>query len=293
MFRRLLEALGSETRGRRGGARARRRLLIKRGEGRQRRAARARSASATPRARASSASAAAASTGLIVLGHDLLDARYLGGVDALARLDTVIVLDSARTRSSSASRTWCSRRASPPRSAARSPTTRAACSACEPAVEPALRGARRGRGARGARRRARAAGLRRPLRRARGLEGARRRACPPSRARRLDAVGDDGRAARGSGASMLVEVLVKSLFILLVVVAALAPVITWIERKQSAVMQDRIGANRADIGGHHRARPAAPARRRDQAALEGGRGPVRREPHHAPDRAARSPRCPR
>ena len=33
------------------------------------------------------------------------------------------------------------------------------------------------------------------------------------------------------------------------VVAALAPVITWIERKQSAVMQDRIGANRADIFG--------------------------------------------
>ena len=30
---------------------------------------------------------------------------------------------------------------------------------------------------------------------------------------------------------------------------ALAPVITWVERKQSAVMQDRIGANRADIAG--------------------------------------------
>ena len=48
---------------------------------------------------------------------------------------------------------------------------------------------------------------------------------------------------------MPVEVLVKAIFILLVVVAGLAPVITWIERKQSAVMQDRIGANRADIGG--------------------------------------------
>ena len=48
---------------------------------------------------------------------------------------------------------------------------------------------------------------------------------------------------------VLVGAVVKSLFILIVMVAGLAPVITWIERKQSAVMQDRIGANRADVGG--------------------------------------------
>ena len=48
---------------------------------------------------------------------------------------------------------------------------------------------------------------------------------------------------------MPVEVIVKTLFILIVVIGALAPVMTWTERKQSAVMQDRIGANRADLGG--------------------------------------------
>ncbi len=48
---------------------------------------------------------------------------------------------------------------------------------------------------------------------------------------------------------MPTEEIIKTLFILLVVVGAFAPVITWIERKQSAVMQDRIGANRADIAG--------------------------------------------
>ena len=48
---------------------------------------------------------------------------------------------------------------------------------------------------------------------------------------------------------MPVEVLIKTLFILIVIVGALAPIITWVERKQSAVMQDRIGANRAHIGG--------------------------------------------
>ncbi len=48
---------------------------------------------------------------------------------------------------------------------------------------------------------------------------------------------------------MLTEVLIKTLFIMTVIVGAFTPLITWIERKQSAIMQDRIGANRADIAG--------------------------------------------
>jgi NADH-quinone oxidoreductase subunit H len=51
---------------------------------------------------------------------------------------------------------------------------------------------------------------------------------------------------------MLVDLaitLVKILFILGVTVGFFAPVLTWVERKQSALMQDRIGANRADIMG--------------------------------------------
>ena len=43
--------------------------------------------------------------------------------------------------------------------------------------------------------------------------------------------------------------MVKIIFILAVTVGFFAPVLTWVERKQSAIMQDRIGANRADIMG--------------------------------------------
>jgi NADH-quinone oxidoreductase subunit H len=51
---------------------------------------------------------------------------------------------------------------------------------------------------------------------------------------------------------MLLELtitLAKVLFIVGITVGFFAPVLTWVERKQSAIMQDRVGANRADILG--------------------------------------------
>jgi len=51
---------------------------------------------------------------------------------------------------------------------------------------------------------------------------------------------------------MLIELsitIAKIIFILVVTLGFFAPVLTWVERKQSAMMQDRVGANRADIMG--------------------------------------------
>src|SRR3989338_7579413 len=45
----------------------------------------------------------------------------------------------------------------------------------------------------------------------------------------------------------LIEAIAKILFIFGVNMGFFAPILGWVERKQSAVMQDRIGANRADI----------------------------------------------
>jgi NADH-quinone oxidoreductase subunit H len=42
----------------------------------------------------------------------------------------------------------------------------------------------------------------------------------------------------------------KTVFIFTIIVGLFSPIMTWVERKQSALMQDRIGANRADIGGY-------------------------------------------
>jgi NADH-quinone oxidoreductase subunit H len=47
----------------------------------------------------------------------------------------------------------------------------------------------------------------------------------------------------------MVETIIKMLFIVLVMMGAFLPLITWVERKQAAIMQDRVGANRADLFG--------------------------------------------
>lgn len=47
----------------------------------------------------------------------------------------------------------------------------------------------------------------------------------------------------------LIEAIAKILFVFGVNMGFFAPILGWVERKQSAVMQDRVGANRADILG--------------------------------------------
>jgi NADH-quinone oxidoreductase subunit H len=47
---------------------------------------------------------------------------------------------------------------------------------------------------------------------------------------------------------MLLLVVLKTLFIMLLVVVGFAPIVAWVERKQNAIMQDRIGAKGADAG---------------------------------------------
>mgnify|MGYP003694085683 CR=1 FL=1 len=53
------------------------------------------------------------------------------------------------------------------------------------------------------------------------------------------------------------------------VVLNLGGLLTWVERKQSAIMQDRIGANRASIFGIRALGPPPSAGRRDQDADQG------------------------
>lgn len=47
----------------------------------------------------------------------------------------------------------------------------------------------------------------------------------------------------------LIESMAKIVFIFGVNLGFFAPILTWVERKQSALMQDRVGANRADVLG--------------------------------------------
>ena len=48
---------------------------------------------------------------------------------------------------------------------------------------------------------------------------------------------------------MLFLVAAKCLFVVVLVVGVCVPLLAWVDRKQSALMQDRIGGNRAAIGG--------------------------------------------
>src|SRR5439155_1685227 len=101
----------------------------------------------------------------------------------------------------------------------------------------------RGKGAGGLRprvqRRARRAGLQRA-----GRRGARLRRHDVPRPRRR---GTDGHGVNGPALDLLLQAIPVA-FIMFVVLN-FGGLLTWVERKQSAIMQDRIGANRASIFG--------------------------------------------
>ncbi len=159
---------------------------------------------------------------LLVMGHDVLAPAYATGRAALEGVDTLVLLDTHRSPLESLAHVVLPARHRR-REARHAHQRRGTRAAVQPAVEPAFE--------------ARAEGE------VLWRLGQAASACAASK-RRTPRGADGGVAWKRCSRS-----LIKTLFIILVAVAAFAPVITWVERKQSAVMQDRIGANRADIAG--------------------------------------------
>ena len=103
-------------------------------------------------------------------------------------------------------------------------------------------------------------------------------ACFPKPPSVADAETLFGELAASAGASRMIQDLVVYLVYIVYAIAVLmtfGTILTWVERKQSAVMQDRIGANRAYIRIPFTqikldlARPVPRHRRRHQAADQG------------------------
>ena len=160
---------------------------------------------------------------LIVLGHDALSDLTFS-TDAVAGLDTVIAhrdrTDSPIERVAPRPSFPVRSAASPRSDAARSPTHAGLEQArSRPRSSPHLRGPGRGE------RSSRAAGAAEA-----GLE-----------------LGYEAEVSGQPASSIAIAF--KTVFILVIVVVVFSPIMTWVERKQSALMQDRVGANRASILG--------------------------------------------